>query len=927
MNAGSQSLPTGTRIGKYEITQVLGIGGFGITYKAWDHRLEWNVAIKEYLPTAYAFRDRDTTAVKPLSADTLKEYQYGLQRFLAEARTLAKFKDPNIVRVLDHIEANGTAYLVMDFEEGETLASRLKREGSLSEDALLSVVLPILSGLRTMHGANILHRDIKPGNIYLRLNGSPVLIDFGSAKQDLSEHTRSLTTMVTAGFAPFEQYSNKAKQGPYTDLYALGATIYRCINGNVPLPQSADRIIGANDVEKDPLIPAVQTGAGRYSRYLLEAVDWMLMVHPKNRPQTVDALLAKIAPDQVSRADTASCATTRIVSGPSLHTDADTATVPTLPTMEVEVRDISSNRLPQAKQRPRRKPVAGVMFTLAATSAAALGIGIWQNWIDVDYDDIDFLKGSIARFIDRPQTLIPSLLQGAEPAPTDARTTSDSKGQTVTASAVPAASTRANGEADPSGPGRAGTPAGRVAAGVAAASPAVETGNGDVSLSPTQKRETPGLAVTTGPAGAPSPAGNRIPGPTKQTLSPATARISDSPSGEGADPVPAETPTKAGEIRPTPDAEDSRVAVSHGQTRQPVAGAGETVAAQSPPEETAAAPLPAEDPTLAAERERQQKIRDLLERGRRLQQTGNLTRPRHDNALDAYKGVLEVDPSNAEAAKALETIGTRLRIIAEDKLREKQFAAAQRYIDLALAIQNDNRDWLTLKDQIAGAQEIHRSRQKKLDQLFRRAEELEAKGVSFADSGENAADVYLKLLELDNTHKRAREGLIRALSFNLELLQSNPSLEGYQNLSGYAAKSLERAPDENAIRDFSSDVQREFESWEERQNAPKITRIITTNTEPTPKTQPQSRFRLSVPRIYVAFDFQNFESGSVIRAVLFDGGQKIKLMQVPVVITGTQGTRTFYLNKPIDGFQIGSYRLEMNLGEEHIATADFVIDE
>jgi len=240
MDAGSQSLPKGALIGKYEITQVLGIGGFGITYKAWDRRLECNVAIKEYLPVEYAFRDPNTTDVQPHSNTTAKEYSVGLQRFLEEARTLAKFKDPNIVRVVDHIEANGTAYLVMDYEEGETLSNRLKREGTLSESALLAIILPILNGLRTLHSVSILHRDIKPGNIYLRLNGSPVLIDFGSAKQHQVEQTRSVTTMVTAGYAPYEQYSNRRKQGPYTDLYALGATMHRCINGNDALPQSTD---------------------------------------------------------------------------------------------------------------------------------------------------------------------------------------------------------------------------------------------------------------------------------------------------------------------------------------------------------------------------------------------------------------------------------------------------------------------------------------------------------------------------------------------------------------------------------------------------------------------------------------------------------------------------------------------------------------
>ena len=287
------ALPVGTRIESYEIASILGIGGFGITYKGYDHSLHCDVAIKEYLPSGLALRTADGATVSPKSDQDKKYYDYGLQRFLEEARILAKFKERSIVRVSRFLESNGTAYLIMDYEDGESLAEYLQKCGVLAEAEILDIILPVLDGLSAVHVKDFLHRDIKPGNIYLRKDGPPVLLDFGAARQALGEQTRALTGMVTPGYAPFEQYNSRTRQGPWTDLYAIGATLYHALSGKAPA-ESPERIAALQEQEVDPMKPAVDVGHGRYRAQFLQVVDWMLAPSPKDRPQHVEQVLERL---------------------------------------------------------------------------------------------------------------------------------------------------------------------------------------------------------------------------------------------------------------------------------------------------------------------------------------------------------------------------------------------------------------------------------------------------------------------------------------------------------------------------------------------------------------------------------------------------------------------------------------------------------
>jgi serine/threonine protein kinase len=285
------ALPTGVTLESYEIKDVLGMGGFGITYRAYDHSLECEVAIKEYLPSMFAVRTPDGTTVTPKSDGDEKSYGYGLKRFLDEARILAKFREPNIVRVLRFLEANHTAYLVMDYENGEPLSDKLKREITLPESTIRDIIVPILLSLRSIHAKQYLHRDIKPANINIRKDGSPVLLDFGAARQALENQSRVMTRMVTPGYAPFEQYSSNSKQGPWTDIYAIGATMYHCAVGVAPT-NATERIAALQDDEPDPIDQAAELMRGKFSRPFLQAMTWMLAPNVKDRPQTVDEVLA-----------------------------------------------------------------------------------------------------------------------------------------------------------------------------------------------------------------------------------------------------------------------------------------------------------------------------------------------------------------------------------------------------------------------------------------------------------------------------------------------------------------------------------------------------------------------------------------------------------------------------------------------------------
>ncbi len=273
------ALPTGYKLYEYTIKSVLGHGGFGITYLAYDENLNKDVAIKEYLPAEFAVRQGAET-VRPRSSADSDDYEWGLERFMKEAQTLALFRHPSIVPVFRFFKANGTAYMVMEYQEGESLAALMrKHRGEFTEEDLLQLVEPILNGLAEVHKAGYLHRDVKPGNIYIRQDGTPVLLDFGAARAAVGRKSQSLTSIVTPGYAPLEQYFADGNQGPWTDIYALAAILYQAVAGRIP-PEAPAR------VKNDPISSAREVGKGRFSPLFLAAIDRALMVEEEDRPQS-----------------------------------------------------------------------------------------------------------------------------------------------------------------------------------------------------------------------------------------------------------------------------------------------------------------------------------------------------------------------------------------------------------------------------------------------------------------------------------------------------------------------------------------------------------------------------------------------------------------------------------------------------------------
>ncbi|HXF67737.1 MAG TPA: serine/threonine-protein kinase, partial [Burkholderiales bacterium] len=234
------ALPLKSMLLEYRLEAVLGAGGFGMTYLGWDTHLEKHVAIKEYLPVELAVRALDGSVV-PVTTEHEYNYRWGLERFILEARTLAKFSHPHIVRVMRYFEANATGYMVMDYERGESLNLRLGRGPAPDEAQLEAILLPLLDGLQAVHEAGFLHRDIKPSNIFIRESGGPVLLDFGAARQAIGGATKSLTSVLTPGYAPLEQYSSDGRQGPWSDIYALAGVLYRALTGENP-PDAVSRM-------------------------------------------------------------------------------------------------------------------------------------------------------------------------------------------------------------------------------------------------------------------------------------------------------------------------------------------------------------------------------------------------------------------------------------------------------------------------------------------------------------------------------------------------------------------------------------------------------------------------------------------------------------------------------------------------------------
>ena len=352
-----QALPPGTRLGDYRLDAMIGHGGFGITYRAFDTQLAKVVAIKEYLPLECAIRHSDG-AVVPRGARLIEDFTWGRERFLDEARALARFRHPHIVPVLRYFEANDTAYTVMEFEDGKNVAELLREPGRrLPTDDVRRLANGLLSGLGAVHAQGFLHRDIKPANIIIRRDGVPVLVDFGAARQAMGGRTRSLTSVLTPQYAPIEQYALDGKQGPWSDIYSAAAVLYHAIAGQTP-PDAAAR------VGRDPYRPLAETEGDRFEPTFLAAIDRAMAFAPDDRPQSVEAWSALFG---VSLPKVEDAPTQRLAYGAGV--------TPRLGGASRESAEPSLATPPPRSRLPRRRSSGGRVWIVVVVMAA---LTLWR---------------------------------------------------------------------------------------------------------------------------------------------------------------------------------------------------------------------------------------------------------------------------------------------------------------------------------------------------------------------------------------------------------------------------------------------------------------------------------------------------------------------------------------------------------------------
>ena len=404
--AEHDALPAGTRFGEFEILRVLGVGGFGIVYLTQDHSLERQVALKEYMPAALASR-----GVGPMitvrSASFAETYAIGLRSFVNEARLLARFDHPSLVKVYRFWEDNATAYMVMPYLQGITLRDARKAMTHAPDEAwILGVIHPMLDALELLHHEGVYHRDIAPDNILLPPVGQPILLDFGAARHVISDRTQSLTAILKPSYAPIEQYAEmtQMRQGPWTDLYALGAVMHFLLFGVPPAPATARAMQDDAEPIEQRVVPGV-------SQRLLDAVGWTLRVRPLERPQNVAELRAALkglasVPARVHQgmgqggplsAAAVASAASAVTFQPTMMVDAsdpqatriNTAQLPPVLRAQPAPPPRPAASMPVAAQRlvaaaaPVNRAVApasnrGLVFAALAAAVVVAGVVLWQ---------------------------------------------------------------------------------------------------------------------------------------------------------------------------------------------------------------------------------------------------------------------------------------------------------------------------------------------------------------------------------------------------------------------------------------------------------------------------------------------------------------------------------------------------------------------
>ena len=287
------SLKPDTLVGTYKIIQAVDSNSHSVVYRARIDDTDEEILLQEFAPTDLVRRQRDDQIVRPQRGKD-KIFEEGLALFLQEARVLSQIRDPYVARVREYAEARGTAFIAMDLEQGQSLDEHLNQVGKIEEKELRKLFVPLLKGLRVIHAADLLHRDINPKSIFVRDAGPPLILGFGSTQRALSAAEIGLESRVTPGFSPIEQYHQDGRVGPWTDLYAVGAVLYKCISGITPI-DAPKRVTAIAEGKEDPLVPAIKIGHGEYHKSILSCIDWLLQPVIDKRPASAGAILGPLA--------------------------------------------------------------------------------------------------------------------------------------------------------------------------------------------------------------------------------------------------------------------------------------------------------------------------------------------------------------------------------------------------------------------------------------------------------------------------------------------------------------------------------------------------------------------------------------------------------------------------------------------------------
>jgi len=360
-DANANALPAGHRLHEFELRGVIGVGGFGIVYRAFDLTLERDVAIKEYMPSALAGRS-GRQQVSLLSASHSETFALGLGSFVNEAKLLARFDHPSLVKVHRFWEANGTAYMAMPLYPGATLRRLREQQDACPDGAWLTRLLEqLLGALEVLHREGVTHRDIAPDNVLVSDDAPPVLLDFGAARRVISDRHQSLTAILKPSYAPIEQYAESTgmRQGPWTDFYALGATLHYLITGKAPMPATARAIS-----DEQPRLAG--SGQGGVPDLLLQVCDWMLAPKPQDRPRNVAELRAALAgqlpvPQRERPASPSSWQTT----------------VVQMDEGEPGASGFAASDLPLPRSHTRRRARARTLWTVATAMVMVAAVGAW----------------------------------------------------------------------------------------------------------------------------------------------------------------------------------------------------------------------------------------------------------------------------------------------------------------------------------------------------------------------------------------------------------------------------------------------------------------------------------------------------------------------------------------------------------------------